>query len=144
VHSNRAPESAFLAAGPNASPSTALKPQQECSDGAEIFENRANKASLARMARATCQAKQIPIWSRNEKVGFLGRTLFMPHGSSHYSLCSGALLEFMGGTGSWWPLLLMMPGAVGSYLAWRAAYGCWFSAQSCILRGFASHPELSR
>ena len=48
---------------------------------------------LARMGRATCQAKQIPIWSRNEKVGFLGRTLFMPHGSSHYSLCSVALLE---------------------------------------------------
>jgi hypothetical protein len=53
---------------------------------------------IARMARATCQAKQIPIWSRNEKVGFWGRMLFLPHGSIHYSLCSGALLEFVGGT----------------------------------------------
>jgi hypothetical protein len=95
---------------------------------------------IGRIPRATCQAKQIPIWSRNEKVGFLGRTLFSPHGSSHYSLCSGALLEIVGGTGSLWPLLLMMPGAVGSDLAWRAAHGCSFSTQ----RGFASHPEFSR
>jgi hypothetical protein len=103
-----------------------------------------HRLMIGRIPRATCQAKQIPIWSRNEKVGFLGRTLFSPPGSSHYSLCSGALLEFVGGTGSWWPLLLMMPGEVGSDLAWRVAYGCWFSAQSCILRGFASHPQFSR
>jgi hypothetical protein len=55
---------------------------------------------LARMARATCQAKQILIWCRNEKVTLLGGTLFCPHGSSHYSLCSGALPEFVGGIGS--------------------------------------------
>ena len=55
---------------------------------------------LAGMAKATCQAKQILIWCRNEKVTLLGGTLFCPHGSSHYSLCSGSLPEFVGGIGS--------------------------------------------
>ena len=78
----------------------ALNPSRSAPMGLKICKTVQIRHSLmlAGMARATCQAKQIPIWSRNDQISFLGRTLFMPHGSSHYSLCSGALLEFVGGT----------------------------------------------